>query len=219
MFNPEKILGGLITGGVKKRSGLDRFLPGGAALTLLGVAVAAVEHYMDKAPTSRPGPPPPPPQNAPPAPPGHSSVAGPPVPPSSQGSGPPPPPAARMTQSTEADHDPILLIRAMIAAANADGVIDQQERERILGKLETVRLSEEEHSFLARELLSPANVEGIVSLVKNREMAQQVYAVSLLAIDVDTEAEREYMETLARKLDLDEANVNRIRAELGIGNK
>ena len=122
-----------------------------------------------------------------------------------------------MGRSTEAGDDATLLIRAMIAAANADGAIDPQERERILGKLETLQLSEEEHAFLDREFLSPADLDGIVRGVKTREMAQQVYAVSLLAIDVDTEAEREYMATLARNLGLDDSNVKRIQTELGVG--
>jgi len=72
------------------------------------------------------------------------------------------------------------------------------ERNRILGKLETMDLSEQEHSFIVEELLSPAEMESIVTKVKSPEMAKQVYTVSLLAIEVDTDAEQTYMNTLAR---------------------
>ena len=86
----------------------------------------------------------------------------------------------------------------MIAAANADGIIDEDERNRILGKLETMDLSDQEHSFIVEELLSLAEMESIVTKVKSPEMAKQVYTVSLLAIEVDTDAERTYMNTLVR---------------------
>jgi len=59
-------------------------------------------------------------------------------------------------------------------------------------------LSEQEHSFIVEELLSPAEMESIVTKVKSPEMAKQVYTVSLLAIEVDTDAEQTYMNTLAR---------------------
>ena len=104
----------------------------------------------------------------------------------------------------------------MIAAANADGVIDQDERNRILGKLETVDLSDQEHSFVVRELLSPVGMENIVTAVKSQEMAKQVYTVSLLAIEVDTDAERTYINTLAQRLGLDESDINDIHRKLGI---
>lgn len=104
----------------------------------------------------------------------------------------------------------------MIAAANADGVIDQEERNRILGKLETVNLSDQEHSFVVRELLSPVDMENIVTAVKSQEMAKQVYTVSLLAIEVDTDAERTYINTLAQRLGLEESDIDDIHRKLGI---
>jgi uncharacterized membrane protein YebE (DUF533 family) len=104
----------------------------------------------------------------------------------------------------------------MIAAANADGVIDGKERNRILKKLETGDLSDQEHSFIVKELLSPAGLEDIISQVKSTETAKKVYTVSLLAIEVDTDAERIYMNTLAQQLGLDESDLNDIYRTLGI---
>ena len=110
-----------------------------------------------------------------------------------------------------------MLIRAMIAAANADGIIDEKERNRILKKLETVDLTGEEQSFIVKELLSPVGLEDIVSQVKSPEMAKKVYTVSLLAIEVDTDAERSYMKTLAQQLSLNESDLNDIYRTLKIG--
>lgn len=104
----------------------------------------------------------------------------------------------------------------MIAAANADDVIDEKERDRILKKLETVNLSDQEHSFIVKELLSPVGLEDIVAQVKSRETAKMVYTVSLLAIEVDTDAERVYMKTPAQKLNLNESDFNDIHRNLKI---
>lgn len=123
---------------------------------------------------------------------------------------PPPPTAVESAGSPDA----VLLIRAMIAAANADGVIDQTERNNILKRLQAVDLSPEEHGFIVQELLAPADLETIVGGVTSPEMAGQVYTVSLMAIDVDTEQERRYMSTLASRLGLDESTVEQIHRSL-----
>ena len=49
MFNPEKLLGGLIRSSTRgSRGRLGGLMSGGAALGVLGVAMEAVEHYMNK---------------------------------------------------------------------------------------------------------------------------------------------------------------------------
>jgi uncharacterized membrane protein YebE (DUF533 family) len=225
MFNPEKLLGGLLMGGSRRRGGLGGLISSGAALGLAGVAMEAVEHFMDKSKTSASGLPPsgPPPiqTTAPSAPPPAPGVATPPSPPGATVAAPPPPPSPTSIVSESVDagkagQEAVLLIRAMIAAANADGVIDEEERNRILKKLETADLSDQEHSFIVKELLSPTGLEDIVAQVKSPEMAKKVYSVSLLAIEVDTDAERTYMNTLARQMNLNESDLNDIYRTLGI---
>ena len=219
MFNPEKLLGGLIRSSTRgSRGGLGGLMSGGAALGVLGVAMEAVEHYMDKSQGAgplpqTPGTPPPIPGSAPPSPPvmGRASAAPPPPPmPGKPASVPPPPVADDPAGNPEA----VILIQAMIAAANADGVIDQAERDNILKRLQAVDLSPEEHAFVVQELLSSADLETIVGNVNRPELARQVYTVSLMAIEVDTEKERRYMRTLARRLGLDEATVEQIHRNL-----
>ena len=106
----------------------------------------------------------------------------------------------------------------MIAAANADGAIDQEERQRILDKFKDAGLSQEEHAFLVHELFSPASLESIVSQVSSEAVARQVYGVSLLAIDVDTDAERAYVQTLGQRLGLSPADRDSMHKTLGIEN-
>jgi uncharacterized membrane protein YebE (DUF533 family) len=123
---------------------------------------------------------------------------------------PPPPVAPQSIQPSES----VLLIRAMIAAANADGVIDQTERDNILERLQSVELSPEEHAFIAKELLSPTEMEAIVAGVSTPQLAEQIYIVSLMAIEVDTDQERRYLAALAGRLDLDQATVESIHRNL-----
>ena len=225
MFNPEKLLGGLLMGGSRRRSGLGSLISSGAALGLAGVAMEAVEHFMEKSKSSTSGYPPSSPSpiqtSAPSQPPPAPGVSTPPPPPGATLSAPPTPPSPTSIASESVDaekvsQEAVLLIRAMIAAANADGVIDEKERNRILKKLETLDLSDQEHSFIVNELLSPVGLEDIVSQVKSPEMAKKVYTVSFLAIEVDTDAERAYMNTLAQQLSLNESDLNDIYQTLKI---
>jgi len=210
MFNPEKILGGLIRSSTRgSRRGLGGLVSGGAALGALGVAMEAVEHFMNKpqsagVPPQRHGAPPPIP------PPAERASAAPPPMPGSPAAVPPPPKAAAPADTSEA----VILIRAMIAAANADGIIDHTERENILKRLQTIDLSPEEHRFIVQELLSPADLETIVSSVNRPDLARQVYMASMMAVEVDTEKERRYMEDLANRLGLDKPTVDQIQRSL-----
>lgn len=209
MFNPEKLLGGMIRSGMKGR-GLGSLATGSAALGLVGVAMAAAEHYMNRPQNNSPGGPPSTPgaanksvlESAPPPPPGRSAVP------------PPPPGASHVISEPSQQSDAVLLIRAMIAAANADGVIDVQERSRILEKLKSVDLSEEEHQFIVHELLEPKSIQEIVASVKNPEFSRQVYTASILAITVDTDAEKKYLSDLAQRLGLDARTVESIHGQL-----
>lgn len=213
MFNPEKLLGGLIRSSTRgSRAGLGGLISGGAALGVLGVAMEAVEHYMNKPPSSTPPPSVPGGASAPPPPIRHAGAPPPPPPrPGGTGAVPPPPPAASpSSQGATA----VLLIRAMIAAANADGVIDQSERDAILERLESVALSAEEHAFLVKELLSPVDLDTIVAEVTTPQLAEQVYTVSLLAIEVDTEQEHRYLVTLANRLGVDPQTRDRIHRDV-----
>ncbi|MEW6080092.1 MAG: DUF533 domain-containing protein [Thermodesulfobacteriota bacterium] len=217
MFNPEKLLGGLLRSGMK-RGGLGSLVSSGAALGLLGVAMEAVEHYMNRpAGTAGSGMIPPAPSSAgagvagtvPPPPPGQPASAPPPPPP---GGPPVPPPAAADSGSDQA----VLLIRAMIAAANADGVIDAPERTAILDRLKSVQLSPEEHQFIMQELLEPRPMREIAAAAATPELASQVYLASLLAITVDTDEELDYLQGLARALRLDKETLAALHEQAGV---
>ena len=96
----------------------------------------------------------------------------------------------------------LLLVRAMIAAANADGHIDAGEKQRILGRLQSLDLDAEEKALVVDELLHPCGQEQVVAEVQDQATAIEVYAVSALAIDEREPAGRTYLEQLAMHLSL-----------------
>jgi len=147
---------------------------------------------------------------------GSPSATPPPPPPGASATPPPPPCAGASNNDHAAEQETVILIRAMIAAANADGVIDQDERTRILEKFQSADLDDDERSFILHEMLSPADLETIIGLANTPELAQEVYAVSLLSIEADTEAEHTYLRTLAERMSLDANAIQNIHTQLGM---
>ena len=61
------------------------------------------------------------------------------------------------------------------------------------------------------------DLEGLIRRVPSEELAVQLYAASLLAIEVDTEAELQYLRRLAHGLGLEASVVPRVHQCLGEG--
>lgn len=98
-------------------------------------------------------------------------------------------------------------LKAMIAAAKADGQIDQAEMDRILGKLASDDITPEERRFVLDEVKKPLDPAELAAEAKTPAQAAEIYAASLLAIDIDSEAEVAYLRELAAALRLDPAAV------------
>ena len=106
----------------------------------------------------------------------------------------------------------ILFIRGMIAAAAADGRIDAQEQQKILGGLQQAGLGQAAEEFLAGELNNPASAEDLVAAVTTQEEAVQLFTAARISVDLDTQEEHDFLVGLARGLRLDAALVNHIDA-------
>ncbi|PZU86168.1 MAG: DUF533 domain-containing protein [Chelatococcus sp.] len=96
-----------------------------------------------------------------------------------------------------------VFIRAMIAAAAADGTIDATERKAIIGGLDEAGLDREAVEWLAQEMASPATIETLVEAAETPEMAVQIYTAARLAINPDTPAEKDFLAGLVGALGLD----------------
>ena len=224
MFDPERLLGQMLGGSLggslggfggkrgKKRKHGGGFLGGNAAgkaqlgVGLLGIAIAAYEHYSQKnAPSTVPS------GHAPPQPPGYghqglgytpqASAPPPPPPPMRAASQVAPPPPPMTAQPEVPNADVVVLIQAMVAAAAADGRIDLDERANILEKASQAGMDEDDLKFLEAELSKPRTADEIAASARP-DIAQDIYAASVLAIDVDTESEHAYLAKLGDRLGL-----------------
>jgi len=106
----------------------------------------------------------------------------------------------------------LALVRAMIAAAKADGHIDQDERAKIAGKLSLSGIGGDAEQFLLAELERPLDLDEIVRSAVTEEQKAELFTASRLAIDADTRAERGYLDLLAGRLGLPDALVDHIEA-------
>ncbi len=105
-----------------------------------------------------------------------------------------------------------IMLRAMLNAVKADGEIDAGEQAKITEHLGDV--SAEEAEFVRQELNSPLDTQGLIRDVP-RGMEQQVYFMSLLAIDLDSNAEAQYLDQLAKGLNMSQGVVNQIHQKVG----
>ncbi len=114
---------------------------------------------------------------------------------------------------TEADyHEEVyLLLKAMINAAKADGTIDADEQQKIMEFMGD--MSKVEQMFVKHEMSQALQLDAFLKEIPEG-MEQQVYYMSLFAIDLDVEAERVYLEKLAEGLKLSTEEINAIHESL-----
>ena len=96
----------------------------------------------------------------------------------------------------------LILVRAMIAAARADGRLDAQESQVIFQRIESLGMDPENQALLVAEMGRPVDMDAIVNSADSPEVAAEIYLASRLAIDVDTAAEKSYLDMLAARLNL-----------------
>ncbi|MBQ7215761.1 MAG: tellurite resistance TerB family protein [Synergistaceae bacterium] len=107
--------------------------------------------------------------------------------------------------------DAEIIITAMIDAAKADGQVDAEEFQRITSSLQKNGLGQDGLNYVIQKLQGPMETAKILAAVKGRpELAAQVYSASLMAISVDTDAERSYLTKLGRAMGLNDAVMKNI---------
>ena len=107
-----------------------------------------------------------------------------------------------------------LMIMAMINSAKSDGTIDQNEQQKIVGQLGD-DLTDDERQFIISEMQSPRDIDGFAAQIPQGS-EQQVYLMSLLGIDLDTQQEAQYLDQLRKKMGMSEQQANAIHDQLGV---
>ncbi len=214
MFDAEKLLGTVLSqvmgsGSSHKKKGKNSFLgnlaSGGGLMTAIGLGIGAYEILKEKkqgqpAPQGYPAQPPPPPSS----PAWGGATMPPPPPPVSAGPANPPPATAPASQ-VDPQELAIRMIQVMIAAAHADGNLDEEEEKAILERLRTADLTQEERMFILDELHRPKTIAELSSGISDPSIAKTIYMLAASAITIDSPGERAWLDSLAASLAISKA--------------
>ncbi|MCY9805784.1 tellurite resistance TerB family protein [Vibrio scophthalmi] len=96
-----------------------------------------------------------------------------------------------------------LIIKAMIAAAKADGHVDNDEMAQIDAAIEQSGGDQHLRELIQQELNKPLDPIQIARLASTPQQAAEVYLASLLVVDEQNFMEKAYLQELAKQLKLD----------------
>ena len=119
------------------------------------------------------------------------------------------------THEADPNERALILVRAMANAAKADGRVDRDEQQSILSHIKDP--SPDVIQFLQDEFRKPLDVQGFANSVPTG-MEQQVYMLSLIAMDLDTGVEAKYLMELSDALRLSPEVRQQIHDRVGAPN-
>ncbi|MFK3793467.1 tellurite resistance TerB family protein [Pseudomonas piscis] len=94
------------------------------------------------------------------------------------------------------------ILKALVAAAKADGHVDERERSLIEGEFSKLDDDPQLQRWLHAELNKPLDPADVARAASTPEMAAEMYLASLLLVDDQHFMEKAYLEELARQLQL-----------------
>lgn len=99
-------------------------------------------------------------------------------------------------------HSRAILI-ALIAAAKADGHVDDRERQLIDGEIGKLTQDGSLLNWVELELKKPLDPTAIAAVATTKEIAAEMYLASILVVDEENFMERAYLQELAKQLQLE----------------
>ncbi|WP_331344939.1 tellurite resistance TerB family protein [Cellvibrio sp. UBA7661] len=108
----------------------------------------------------------------------------------------------RIPPAQAEQHSRAILI-ALIAAAKADGHVDDRERQLIDGEIGKLTQDPSLLTWVDQELKKPLDPAAIASAATTPEIATEMYLASVLIIDEENFMERAYLQELAKQLRLE----------------
>ncbi|MBK5535883.1 tellurite resistance TerB family protein [Pseudomonas sp. TH08] len=106
-------------------------------------------------------------------------------------------PPAQVEQHSQA------ILKALVAAAKADGHIDDRERQLIEGEFTKLDNDQELKNWLHAELNKPLDPADVARAASTPEMAAEMYIASVMLVDEESFMEKSYLDELARQLKLE----------------
>ncbi len=178
-------LAGSLLGSKKMREVAGTVLQVGAVAAVGGLAYKAFQNYR---------------QGKPVVPQGITDMLGARAP---AGNSPPDAAADRwIPDSNHSGETAMLLLQAMVAAAAADGRLDKTEYHRIQEQLHKNGFSGEEQLLVSQLMMHPCTIDDLAAAATTLEQRVEIYTAARLAIDNDTASENEWLEKLAKALDI-----------------
>ena len=108
----------------------------------------------------------------------------------------------------------VSLIKAMIAAANADGHIDQQEQAAVFDAVGKMELEAGDKALVFDTLQSPPDAAEVASYANGLEQASEIYLVSRMAIAPDHPSEQAYLQRVAALMELPDGLIAHLEAQV-----
>jgi uncharacterized membrane protein YebE (DUF533 family) len=106
-----------------------------------------------------------------------------------------------------------LIVRAMAAAANADGTIDPTQRATLAAQMQRTGVGSEESAFLDQAIAHPISPAEIArGVAGNSQLASQVVAAVSLVTDPANAKEQDFLSRLGAELGMSADLVSHIRA-------
>ena len=123
-----------------------------------------------------------------------------------QASAPPaaPPRTVNLLPAPQVEQHSLAMLQSMIAAAKADGHLDERERGLVEAELSRMSADADTRRWFEDELRKPLDPAEVARAAGSPEMAAEMYLASLLVADETSFMERAYLDELARQLRLPE---------------
>ena len=96
----------------------------------------------------------------------------------------------------------LVLVKSMIAAARSDGHLDSREQKNIFDAVEKMDLDGSQKAAVFDAMSAEITVEDLAREVTEEHQKAEVYLAALLAIEVDHEDERAWLDSLATALQM-----------------
>lgn len=94
------------------------------------------------------------------------------------------------------------MLKALIAAAKADGHMDEREQGLVQAELQRTGADAATRAWVETELRRPVEPAEVAAAASGPEMAAEIYLASLLVVDQTSTMERAYLDALATALRL-----------------
>ena len=111
----------------------------------------------------------------------------------------------------------IRIIQVMIAAAHADGTLDDRERKRIARQMKRSDINEEEEFFILGEMEHPRSADELADGVSEPQLKQMMYLMAAGSLATGTAEEVEFLGDLGLALALSDQEMATLNAQLGTG--